>query len=77
MKIESNRKGYESLHSYLKPLMTLHKPWAYKQKFKVSPLVQEYVYNKQNLSALWYNRRTVKSILLVKKVSGYLKWCLG
>ena len=52
MKIESNRKGYESLHSYLKPLMTLHKPWAYKQKFKVSPLVQEYVYNKQNLSAL-------------------------
>ena len=56
IKIESNRKGYESLHSYLKPLMKLHKPWAYKQKFKVSPLVQEYVYNKQNLSALGYIR---------------------
>ena len=44
IKIESNRKEYESLHSYLKPLTKLHKPWAYKRKFKVFPLVQEYVY---------------------------------
>ena len=29
---------------------------AYKRKFKVSLLEPEYVYNKQNLSALWYIR---------------------